>query len=147
MREHCNETHGVRGEVIIITVPTIIFRYLFDAIVTSYSERLILFCRIEVSGIHDWGFLDITHRQQRSTAVPLPDNPQNGGGYDRRVVCFYDPRFVLVHANRSIVAIRGCPMRERPTQGYGKTTIRRVAGVDSQEDCLDDRPPLIRRVF
>ena len=69
----------------------------------SYTERNLLPRRVEVSSVRDWRSSDITARWHRGTVVPFLDDPQSGGGCDHCVVRFYGPRFVLLHANRSIV--------------------------------------------
>jgi len=100
-----DRTHGRRGNV--ETVPPIIFHHLIDAIIVRYEERRVLPCGVEISNVAYGGPSYITARQQRGTAVTFLDDPKSGGGSDRRVVCFYDPRFVLLHANSGIVTDPG----------------------------------------
>ena len=102
---------------------------------------MVFFRCVEVSGVRDWISLDLTTRQQRVTVVPLPDDPQSGGGYDGCVVRFYDPRFVLSHANCGIIT-HPAPIN-RAIQVYRETAGGRVIAGEPEEDRFDGHPFVI----
>ena len=85
--------------------------------------------------------MDITTWGQRGIAVPSLDDSQSGGGCDRCVLCFYNPRFVLLHTHCGIVTVT------RLVGVYRETTRGRVSGVESEEDCLNDRQFLVSLVL
>jgi len=137
-------THGRRGDV--ETVPSIIFHHLIDAIIVGYEERRVLSRIVEISGVVDRGSSYFTTRKQRGTAVTFLDDSQSGGGSDRHVVCLYDPRFVLLHANCGIVTDPGyhsVGIWQRLVRVHRETTGRRETGVESDEDRFDGHPSLI----
>ena len=55
------------------------------------------------AGVYNSRSTDITTRRRRGTIVHPLDDLQGVGGSSRCVICFYDPGFVLLHANRSVV--------------------------------------------
>ena len=114
-------------------------QHLVDAIGMSYTERYVLARRIEISCILDWRSSDITTRR-RVIAFPFLNDPQNGGGRNRCVVCFDDPGFILLHANCGIEThiIPSCNLGV-----YRETAIWIETGGDSDEDYLDDSPFVI----
>ena len=72
-------------------------------------------------------------------------NPQSGRGFNGCVVCFYDPRFVLLHANRGIVTDPGLlsvGIWQRLVRVYRETTGRCETGVESDEDRFNCCPSL-----
>jgi len=87
----------------VVILVAITFPKPIDAIVVNRGEHKVLSRRVEISSVRDSSSSDITARRQRGTAVPLPDDTQNEGGSGGCVVRFYDPRFVLLHANRRII--------------------------------------------
>jgi len=135
----CDGTNGKIGTV--VAVQTVIFRHRFDASAVGDGKRMVFVRCVEVSSVCDRISLDITTRLQRGVAVPLPDGPQSGGGYDGCVVRFYDPRFVLSHANRGIVT-HPAPVN-RAIHVYRETTGGRVVAGESEKDCFDSRPSMI----
>ena len=98
-------THGWRGDVItIIRTPIIINTlHLAEATRIRHVERNILSRCVEISGVYNSRSTDITTRRRRGTIVHPLDDLQGVGGSSRCVICFYDPGFVLLHANRSVV--------------------------------------------
>jgi len=95
-------THGRSGDAISIII-LISFRKPDDAISMNNGEQRVLSCCAEIPRIRDSSSSDITARRLRGTSVPFPNDPQKEGRSCGRVVCFYDPRFVLLHANRDII--------------------------------------------
>ena len=87
-------------------VPPVIFHHLIDAVVVGYEECGVLSRSVQISGVHDGTSSDMTTRQ-RGIAVTFLDDSQEGRGSDRRVVCFHEPRLVLLHANGGIVTDPG----------------------------------------
>ena len=121
-----------------------------DTFFISRGERNIFSRRVEVSRVRDSSSPDIPARRQRGTVISFPDDLQSEGGSGRCVVCLYDPRFVLLHANCSIVTdleprrdIHPITIRRRIICVYREATRGRVAGVDVYEERLDGHPSLI----
>jgi len=131
-------THGRIGEVRMVL--TIILLQPIGATAISQPERGILSCRVEVSSVGDWGSSDFTAWRRQGTAVPFLDDPQSGGGYDRGVVCFYNPRFVPLHTNCGVATDQVLRPWRRLVHVYRETAGRRESGFGSDEDCLNDRP-------
>ena len=110
----------------------------------SYVERWVLSRRVEESDVLNWISLDFTTRQ-RGVIVASLDDPQSGGGSDRRIVCFDDPRIVLFHADRSIVpnpASHSVGIWNRLVRIYGEATLRCETGIESDKYSFDGRPSL-----
>ena len=139
-------THGRSGEAIVSIAVLIGIIKLIDAISVIRGEHEVLSCRVEIPSIGDLSASDITARRQRGTSVPFPNDPQNEGRSCGRVVHLYDPRFVLLHANRGIM----------PNHDFlpifmwvfripvcGEPTRRRKSGVELDENGLDGRPSLV----
>ena len=132
--------HGRSGEVRIVLIVS--SQHLVDAIAMSLKERSPPFLRVaKISCVLDWRPSNITSRR-RSAAVPFLNDPQNGGGRERCVVCFDDPGLILLHAKRGIVAHENMPIW---TLGvYRENSIIHPTFDDSDEDRLEDRPLMIR---
>ena len=78
------------------------------------GEHIILSLRIEISGlVLCTGSSDGTTWRERGADVLFLDDPQCEGGSSGCVVCFYDPRFVLLHANHAIVINPDFPLVRR----------------------------------
>ena len=113
----------------------------------SYVKRWVLSRGVEVSGVLKLICMGVATRQ-RGVTVSFLDDPQGGGGADRRVVCFDDPRVVFLHADRGVVTDpashsvgRNCVVRV-----YGEATLGGEAGVKSDEYGFDGRPSFSRVV-
>ena len=129
-------THGRRRDVI---SPGVFFQHLNDGVVMSCVERSPLSGRVEISTrVCDWSSSDPTIWQERGATVPFPDDPQNGRGYGRSLVSFYDPRFVPLHANRRIITNLDSPLVL--VRVYRETAGLREGVAKSDEGCLNGRP-------
>ena len=130
-------THARRAEVKLgIAVSS---QHLGEVIFLSYSERRGLPRRVEISCIIDPRSSDITTRRQ-GVAISFLDDPQNGGGRSRCVVCFNDPGFILLHANCGIVTY---PVPRFLLVVYGVPAIWIVHGLHPDEYYLNDSPFII----
>jgi len=132
-------THDRSGAVITGNPIVICHHNSTDTVLMSVDEDRVLSSRVEIPSVRDWISPDNTTWQQRGAVVPFPDDSQSGGGDDRRVVRFYDPRFVFLHANCCIVTGRNnlcIGSRKRVFPVHGEMPRRGGIGVQSEEDCL-----------
>jgi len=140
-------THGRGGGTMtprIVTPVVISFPEPKDAIVMNRGEHEVLSRRVEIPNVRYLVSSDLATRPQRDATIPFPDDPQSDRGSGGCVVCFYDPRFVPLHANCSIIADPVIPPSwRRLVPVCRKPTRRRETGIEEDEDGLDSRPSLI----
>jgi len=138
-------THSRSGEDTITRMRIFVsFKKPIDAIVMDRGECKALSRRIEISSVCNSSSSNITTWQQRGTAVPFPDDTQSEGRSGGCVVHFYDPGFVLLHANRGIVTNPKLPhTHQRHILVHREPTRRRQTSVELDENRLDGRPSLI----
>ena len=140
------ETYGRSRGVITIgnLIPDLIdFPKPFDGSVMSREEHKVLSRRVEISGVLHLGPSDSTTWRERGVVL-FPDDSQSKGGSGGRVVRFYDPRFVLLHANSGVETEHDFPQtRQRLIQVCRETTRRRETGVESDDDRFDGHPFLV----
>ena len=115
------------------------------ASVVNRGEHEILSRCVEVSGARNLSPLDNATRWQRGTAILFLDDSQSEGGSGGCIVCFYNPRFVLLDANGGIVTDgEFLPLWHRLVVPVHRETTRSCEiGVKSDDDRLDGHPSLI----